>query len=162
MISLLMKTYYEILELADDATGDEIKANYRKLAKQYHPDHNQSKDAETQFKAINQAYEVLSDPTKRTNYDYYLKIVISLGDQATSEDPDLQDFNETYDYQDLWDSAVAASQNQSKFDHQIPESFFKQQFYQAPKHSRKKSAIAIVIVVVAIIIIFNLAYQIKF
>ena len=162
MISLLMKTYYEILNLADDASGDEIKANYRQLAKQYHPDHNQAKDAESQFKTINQAYEILSDPTKRNNYDYYLKIIATLGDQVALNYPDLQSFNESYDYQDVWNSASAANQNGTKTDQQIPKRFFKHQFYQPPKHSWKKSAIAIVIVVVAIVIIFNLAYKIKF
>lgn len=61
--------YYQILGVARDANLDTIKKAYRKLAKQYHPDVNKAPDAEAQFKAINQAYEVLSDPQSRRIYD---------------------------------------------------------------------------------------------
>lgn len=64
------KNYYDILGLGKTATAAEIKAAYRKLAKKYHPDKNQGNaQAEARFKEISEAYEVLSDETKRSQYD---------------------------------------------------------------------------------------------
>lgn len=65
-----MKKYYEVLGIAENASGEEIKKAYRKLARKYHPDVNPgNKDAEEKFKEINEAYNVLSDETKRKTYD---------------------------------------------------------------------------------------------
>jgi curved DNA-binding protein len=64
------KDYYATLGLARDASADEIKKGFRKLARQYHPDvAKNKKEAETKFKEINEAHEVLSDPEKRRKYD---------------------------------------------------------------------------------------------
>ncbi|AEV17025.1 Chaperone protein dnaJ 1 [Thermus sp. CCB_US3_UF1] len=65
-----MKDYYAILGVSREATQEEIKRAYRKLALQYHPDRNPGdKAAEERFKEINEAYAVLSDPEKRAQYD---------------------------------------------------------------------------------------------
>jgi curved DNA-binding protein len=63
------KDYYEILGISRDATQDEVKKAYRKLARQYHPDISKEAGAETKFKEIGEAYEVLKDPEKRKAYD---------------------------------------------------------------------------------------------
>ncbi len=65
------KDYYTILDVARDATQDQIKQAYRKLARKYHPDVNKEKDAETRFKDIGEAYEVLKDSEKRAAYDRF-------------------------------------------------------------------------------------------
>ncbi len=63
------KDYYDILGLKKDAPQDEIKRAYRKLARKYHPDVSKEKEAETKFKEVGEAYEVLKDPEKREAYD---------------------------------------------------------------------------------------------
>ncbi len=69
---LSKRDYYEVLELSQGATIEEIKKAYRKKAIQYHPDKNPgNKEAEEKFKEINEAYEILADPKKRERYDRF-------------------------------------------------------------------------------------------
>lgn len=65
------RDYYDILGVSRNASEDEIKKSFRRLAKQYHPDVNQGNTAAEQFKEIGEAYQVLSDPEKRQLYDRY-------------------------------------------------------------------------------------------
>ncbi|MEM3185853.1 MAG: molecular chaperone DnaJ [Conexivisphaerales archaeon] len=65
------RDYYEILGVSRNATKDEIKNAYRKLALQYHPDRNKTPGAEEKFKEISEAYAVLSDDEKRAQYDQF-------------------------------------------------------------------------------------------
>lgn len=67
----MSKSLYETLEVSPNATSDEIKKSYRRLARKYHPDINKEKDAEEKFKEINAAYEILSDEKKRKQYDQF-------------------------------------------------------------------------------------------
>ena len=63
------KDYYQIIGVPRDATQDDIKRAYRKLARKYHPDVSKEPEAEIRFKEVGEAYEVLKDPEKRTAYD---------------------------------------------------------------------------------------------
>ncbi|NIQ37266.1 MAG: DnaJ domain-containing protein [Proteobacteria bacterium] len=66
------RDYYEVLGVSRNATGDQVKKAYRKLALKYHPDRNKgNKEAEERFKEINEAYAVLSDKEKRQQYDTF-------------------------------------------------------------------------------------------
>ncbi|WP_086224610.1 MULTISPECIES: DnaJ C-terminal domain-containing protein [Campylobacter] len=67
----MSNSLYETLGISKDASSDEIKKAYRKLARQYHPDINKDPGTEEKFKEINAAYEILSDETKRKQYDQY-------------------------------------------------------------------------------------------
>lgn len=65
------KDYYEVLGISKTATAEEIKKAYRKLALQFHPDKNKTKEADGKFKEVTKAYEVLSDSQKRQTYDQF-------------------------------------------------------------------------------------------
>ncbi|WP_028978354.1 J domain-containing protein [Sporocytophaga myxococcoides] len=69
---LKLKDYYKVLHLSSTASSEEIKKAYRKLALQFHPDKNSFPQAKAVFQEINEAYDVLSDPVKKNNYDFRL------------------------------------------------------------------------------------------
>ncbi|MBR1618183.1 DnaJ domain-containing protein [bacterium] len=73
----MIKSYYDILNLKDDATKAQIKAQFKKFAKMYHPDVNSSFEAELRFKEINKAASVLLDDEKRKKYDSLRKTTFS-------------------------------------------------------------------------------------
>jgi molecular chaperone DnaJ len=68
---MAQRDYYEVLGVARDASVDDLKGAFRRLARQYHPDVNKAQDAEERFKEVNEAYAILSDPEKRSAYDRF-------------------------------------------------------------------------------------------
>lgn len=93
--------YYKILGVAKGATDKDIKAAYRKLALQWHPDKNKTPEAEKKFKEINAAYAVLSDPKKRQQYDTFGHAAFQGGGGGNpfqGGNPFGQGFNYTYRY----------------------------------------------------------------
>jgi len=88
--------YYEILEITRDADSSEIKKAYRKQALKFHPDRNEGdKSAEERFKLVNEAYQVLSDPSKKSTYDRYGKA--GLDSQGFSPFSDMGDITSIFE-----------------------------------------------------------------
>lgn len=86
------KDYYDILGVDEDASQEEIKKAYKKLAKKYHPDTSDEPDAEEKFKDIGEAYAVLNDEEKRKKYDQFRQYGNSPGSNGFQFDADGFDF----------------------------------------------------------------------
>ncbi len=101
----MAKDYYEILGVSRNATEEEIKAAYRRLAKMYHPDVAENKEeAEKKFKEINEAFQVLIDPEKRKIYDRY-------GTVENIPTTNHQQYSEVFDiFSELFDEFIFGSQ----------------------------------------------------
>ncbi|WP_299490898.1 J domain-containing protein [Acaryochloris sp. IP29b_bin.137] len=123
------RNYYDILKVPKDASTEEIKRSYRKLARQYHPDLNPGdKAAEEQFKIIGEAYDVLSDAEKRSQYDQFGQYWQQQGFQKTSRPQatkkwggqtnpfatDKVDFSEFADFQEFLDQLLERPQSKNK------------------------------------------------
>jgi curved DNA-binding protein len=111
------RNYYQILGVSKDATADEIKRIYRKLARTYHPDMNPGdKAAEEKFKDIGEAYEVLSDTGKRAQYDQFSQFWNKNGFQGSTprgkswgrggRSPDTMDFSQFTDFNSFVDQLL--------------------------------------------------------
>ena len=128
------KDYYKILGVDKKASKEEVQRAYRKLARKYHPDVNKSEDAQARFIEINEAYEVLKDPEKRSYYDQYGK---SASEAERRPPPGGEGFSRTFhfgggdfdsrggDFSDffknLFGGSFAQSSGQSPFDFQFTE-----------------------------------------
>ncbi len=94
MASTNYKDYYAVLGVSRDVTPEELKRTYRRLARQYHPDMNPGNAAaEARFKEISEAYEVLSDPDKRSKYDQFGRYWQPGATRPRSETVNVQDFD---------------------------------------------------------------------
>ncbi|PZD93958.1 molecular chaperone DnaJ [Paenibacillus sambharensis] len=91
------RDYYEVLGLGKDASSDDIKKSYRKLARQYHPDVNKAADAEAKFKEVKEAYDVLSDDQKRATYDRYGHVDPNQGFGGGAGGADFGGFGDIFD-----------------------------------------------------------------
>jgi molecular chaperone DnaJ len=97
------KDYYDILGVDEDASQDEIKKAYKKLAKKYHPDRNSDESSEDKFKEIGEAYAVLSDEEKREKYDQFRQYGNAPGSNGFQFDA------EGFDFFDLFRQAAGPS-----------------------------------------------------
>lgn len=98
------RDYYDILGVGKNTTPEEIKKAFRKLALEYHPDRNKDKDAESKFKEVNEAYQVLSDSEKRQAYNQYGHD----GVKANFQDFDMSNFG---GFGDIFDAFFGGSQS---------------------------------------------------
>src|SRR3989338_6433335 len=103
----MAKDYYKTLGVSRDASREEIKKSYKRLAKQYHPDLNKSPDATEKFKEINEAAAVLGDDAKRQQYDQFGDVdsYRQAGGQSFSgaDFGDFSDFMHSFDFDDIFD-----------------------------------------------------------
>src|SRR5512138_1627573 len=96
--------YYEILGVKRDASPDDLKKAFRHLARKYHPDLNKgSKEAEEKFKEINEAYQVLSDPQKKAEYDQVGHAEFRPGDAERYRPPSYDDLFRDFGLGDIFD-----------------------------------------------------------
>ncbi|MGF1479463.1 MAG: molecular chaperone DnaJ [Cyanophyceae cyanobacterium] len=89
--------YYEILGVSRDASKEEIKRAYRRLARKYHPDVNQEAGAEERFKEVNRAYEILSEPETRARYDRFGEAGVAGGGGAGFDYGDMGGFADIFE-----------------------------------------------------------------
>lgn len=94
------RNFYDELEVSNGATEEEIRRAFRKLAMEWHPDRNKSKEASERFKSVNEAYQVLIDPKKRDEYDRYGRVISdsdSMGQGFDGKDFPTTGFGDIFD-----------------------------------------------------------------
>jgi len=102
------RDYYEVLGISKNATQQEVKKAFRKMAMKYHPDRNKESDAEEKFKEINEANEVLSDEQKRAQYDQFGHAAFEGGGQGQGGFGGFGDFS---DLNDIFSSFFGGRRN---------------------------------------------------
>jgi len=130
-----MMNYYQILEVSETADIQEIKAAYKRLAMQFHPDRNPGdREAEEQFKQVNNAYQVLSDPQARTQYDIQISF---------------QQYQQTATYTDSSNNYASSYRNgrYRSREYQSPPSDRQYDFKERKKAERQDFAIALMLIV---------------
>jgi molecular chaperone DnaJ len=102
--------YYETLGVKRDASADDLKKAFRHLARKYHPDLNKgSKEAEEKFKEINEAYQVLSDPQKKSQYDQVGHVEFQPGDTGSYRTPSYDDLFRDFGLGDIFNAFSGGS-----------------------------------------------------
>ncbi len=126
-----MKDYYKILKINIDASADDIKKAYRKLALEYHPDRNHSSNASSLFIEITEAYEILGNNHKKEAYD-----TLFFKKDSTSSSTTLNDWQE---------QAYQKAYRHSKMDYNSYENILKQELKVLSEHSSNLGCLALVI-----------------
>ncbi|OPX65234.1 MULTISPECIES: molecular chaperone DnaJ [unclassified Methanoregula] len=109
------RDYYEILGVKRDASADDLKKAFRHLARKYHPDLNKgSREAEEKFKEINEAYQVLSDPQKKAQYDHGGHVEFTPGDTAGYRPPSYEDLFRDYGLGDIFNAFSGGSRRMQR------------------------------------------------
>jgi molecular chaperone DnaJ len=111
---LSKRDYYEVLGIDKNATETEIKKAYRKLSMKYHPDKNKDHDATDKFKEIQEAYDVLSDTTKRSQYDQYGHQDFNAGGFGQGGYSGFEDMNFS-GFGDIFDNIFGGSRSRKKY-----------------------------------------------
>ena len=113
--------YYDLLRISRNASEEEIKKSFRRLALEYHPDRNKRDGAEQRFKEINEAYQVLSDPQKRASYDRFGHAGVSsnaggFGGSGADPSSDLGDiFGDFFGFGDIFGGSQRGRGGQAPF-----------------------------------------------
>ena len=133
LINFIVKDYYKTLDIATNATSEEIKKAYRKLALEFHPDRNHSSNASSLFIEITEAYEILSNTHKKDAYDalFFKKSSTSSTSSEAFNNWQEQAYQKAYKY--------------SKMDFNSYESILKQELEVLSKHSSNLGCLAFVI-----------------
>ncbi len=126
------KDYYKIMGVSRDATKDEIKRAYRKLARKYHPDVSKEPDAEAHFKEVGEAYEVLKDPEKRAAYDR-----LGANWKAGQEFRPPPDWNKGFEFHSGGFTGADASQFSDFFESLFGSGIFGRSFHTAPNYHER-------------------------
>lgn len=133
-MSKTLKNYYKVLEIANFADEADIKASYKKLARQYHPDVNPNdKTVEEKFKLINEAYETLKDAQKRRFYDQSLRITMNMHQSSQKKSSGSStkkpgDTKNTGNQKPKKESTVKDNQGNTTSINDLFDSFFKKSF----------------------------------
>ena len=108
--------YYETLGVKKDASADDLKKAFRHLARKYHPDLNKgSREAEEKFKEINEAYQVLSDPQKKAQYDQVGHVEFQPGDSAGYRTPSYDDLFRDFGLGDIFNAFSGGSRRPQRW-----------------------------------------------
>ena len=138
--------YYKVLGVDKNATAADLKKAYRKLALEHHPDKNKSKEAEGKFKEINQAYEVLSNPQKRQQYDQFGASAFENGGRGAGGPFGSQGGPFTYTYTSNGQTGpFGSAQGGQGFDFNDPFDIFEQFFGGQSPFGRQKIAYSLTI-----------------
>src|SRR5258707_6753173 len=104
------RDYYEVLGVARNASDEELKKAFRRLAKQYHPDANKEQGAEARFVEISEAYEVLSDAQKRSAYDRFGHAGLNTGGAGAGFNGNFTDFGSINDLFETFFASASTGQ----------------------------------------------------